>query len=370
MTKMLAGVNKARLRIPRIAAGVLLLLLFTMNLLPSQIDEYQLKLLLICQIANRYIEWPAETGIANQNKPFVIGLVGETPFGMLMEQAYNRFQQPLKVKNKNVVLRNIKHVEQIPGCHLLFISDLPGRLLARLDEFTHAKPVLTIADSVDFVDEGIHISFLLGKTPMTSMKPGISSQITGEGKPNIALVINDVIARQSGLLIGEDLLKIATDIVMPFRACEEKANFLESFSRFIDWPPASGQDDRSKPFKIEVLGHNYLGSYLDKVFKKKTLKNKPVVVRCISDINEINRPHILFISKAMKENISKIIAYTKNKPILTIGDTQGFRQVGVHINFFYDQLALSFEINEEAAKAVGFNISWHLLQLAKTDTSH
>lgn len=366
---MLAGINKARRRIPRIAAGVLLLLLFTINLLPRQ-HEDRLKLLLICQIANRYIEWPAETGIADRNKPFVIGLVGESPFAILMEGAYNTFPSPLKVKNKNVALRNIKQVEQIPGCHLLFISELPGRLLARLDEFTHAKPVLTIADSIDFVDEGIHISFLTGKTPMRPLEPDSSYQITREGKPNIALVINDVNARQSGLLISEDLLKISTNIVMPFRAYEEKANFLESFSRFIDWPAASERDSQSKPFKIEVLGHSYFSSYLDKIFKQKTLKNKPVLVRSISDINEINRPHILFISKAMKKNISKIIAYTKNKPILTIGDTYGFRQAGVHINFFYDQLTLSFEINEEAAQAVGFGISYHLLKLAKTDNSH
>jgi len=369
MTKMLAAVNKVRPGIPRMVVGILLLLLFTMNLLPER-HEYQLKLLLICQIANRYIEWPAETGLADRNKPFVIGLVGESSFAVLMEEAYNGLQQSLKVKNKNVVLRSIRHVEQIPGCHLLFISDLPGRLLARLDEFTHTKPVLTIADSVDFVDEGIHISFLSEKTPMRPMEPGISYQITGEGMPNIALVINDVTARQSGLLISEDLLKMATNIVMPFQAYEEKSNFLESFSRFIDWPTASERNGQSKPFKIEVLGHNYFGSYLDKIFKKKTLKNKPVVVRCISNINEINYPHILFISKAMKTNISKIIAYTKNKPILTIGDTHGFRQAGVHINFFYDQLTLSFEINEEAAQAVGFNISYHLLKLAKTDTSH
>jgi hypothetical protein len=72
----------------------------------------------------------------------------------------------------------------------------------------------------------------------------------------------------------------------------------------------------------------------------------------------------------MKNNISEIIAYTKNKPILTIGDTPGFRQAGVHINFFYDRLTLSFEINEAAAKAAGLNISYHLSKMGKIDTSH
>jgi hypothetical protein len=355
---MFEEVSKVVVRQHKVLAAIILLLLFTINFLQAQLPEYQVKLMLIREIANMHIDWPKETGMDNRNKPFVIGVIGENPFGPFLEQVYIREQQPMKIKNKIVVLRTIKRVEQIPGCHLLFISDLPMRFFSRVVEFMQdepIEPILTVTDTVDYVAEGIHISFVVEKAP---------------GNPVIGLVINETAARQSGLEISEDLLNKATNIVQPYRPYEDKAKFLEPISRFIDWPPASAPDDPSKPFKIEILGQNFFGSYLDKIFKKKKLKNKPVVIRYISNVKEISNPHLLFISKSMKNNISEIIAYTKNNPILTIGDTQGFRQAGVHINFFYDRLELSFEINTEAARAAGLNITYHLSKMGKTDTSH
>ena len=351
---MFAEVSKVGVRLHKVLAAIILLLLFTINFLQAQPPEYQVKSLLIWQIANRYITWPKETEMNNRNKPFVIAIFGENPIIPYLEQVYSRNQQPGEIKNKIVVVRHITRVDQIPGCHLLFVSDLPGRFFSRVVEYIQDKPILTVTDTADYSEEGVHISFLVEKTPE---------------KPVIGLAVNETAARQSGLEISEELLKIAKVIVRPYRPYEDKATLLESFLRFIDWPPASAPDIPSKPFKIEILGQNFFGPYLDKIYKRKKLKNKPVVIRLISKVKEISNPHLLFISKSMKNNISEIIAYTKNKPILTIGDTQGFRQAGVHINFFYDRLILSFEINPEAARAAGLNITYHLSKMGKIDTS-
>lgn len=347
MTKMFEEVRKLRVRLHKIIAAIILLLLFTINFLQAQPPEYQVKALLIWQIANKHIDWPEEIEMHNREKSFVIGVIGENPFGTFLEQFYNRKKQPIKIKNKMVVIRKIKRIEQIRGCHLLFISELPGRFFSRVIESIQDEPILTTADTEDYAEHGIHINLLVGKTSTPR------------------LVINETAARQSGLKISEDLLNTAADIVRPYRPYHDKANYLEPFTRFIDWPPASAA---VKPFKIEILGQNFFGPYLDKIFNRKKLKNKPVVIRYISNIQEISHPHLLFISTSMKNNISEIIDYTKNKPILTIGDTPGFCQAGVHINFFYDRLKLNFEINEAAALAAGFNIRYHLLKLAKTDT--
>lgn len=348
---MIEKVRKVDVRLHKVLAVIILLLLFTVNFLQAQHREYQVKSLLIWQIANSYIGWPKETGMDNRDKPFVIGVVGDIPFGKYLKQVYNLQKKPMKIKNKNVVIRNIKRVEQIPGCNLLFVPDLPRRFFSRVVEFTKDKPILTVTDAEDYTEVGIHVNLLVGTT----------------STPH--LVINEKAIRQSDLQVSEELLNSdSTEVIHPFRPYEEKAEYLEPFSRFIDWPPASTADDPSKPFKIEILGQNFFGPYLDKIYKGKKLKNKPVVIRYISKINEIDNPHFLFISKSMKDKISEIIAYIKNKPIITIGDTPGFCQAGVHINFCYDRLELRFEINEAAALAAGFNIRYHLLKLAKTDS--
>jgi hypothetical protein len=349
---MFAEETKVSVRLHKVLAVIILLLLFTINFLQAQPTEQQvIKSMLIWQIADRHIGWPKETGIDNRNTPFVIGVVGNITFGEYLEQFYNGQEPPMKIKNKKIVIRNIKRVEQIPGCNLLFVPELPRRFFARVIEFTQDKPILTLAETEDYIELGIHIYLLVGNTSTPR------------------LVINEKATRLADLQLSEELLNNeSTQIIHPFRPYEEKAEYLEPISRFIDWPSTSAADDPSKPFKIEILGRNFFGPYLEKIYRGKKLKNKRVVINCISKMNEISNPHFLFISKSMKNNISEIIAYTKNKPIITIGDTPGFCQAGVHINFFYDRLKLSFEINEAAANAAGFNIRYHLLKLAKTNS--
>jgi hypothetical protein len=359
--------NKVPVPLHKVLALIILLLLFTINFLQAQPLEHQVKSQIIWQIADIYIKWPKETEMDNRDKPFVIGVVGENPFGRYLKKDYIRKQLPMRIRNKTVILRSIKRVEHIPGCHLLYVADLPRRFFSRVIEFIHDKPILTITDTEDYLDEGIHISFVVEKI---AAKPVTGPELTDKRKSTFGLVINETAARQSGLRIGEGLLQTAKAVVYPYRPYQDIANYFDRFTLFTDWPPDSAAEDPSKPFKIEVLGENYFGSYLDEIFKSKKLKNKPVVIHDISNINEISSPHLLFISKSMKNKISEIIAYTKNKPILTIGNTRGFRQAGVHINFYYNRLILSFEINNDAVRAAGLNFSYHLSKMGKADTSH
>jgi hypothetical protein len=50
--------------------------------------------------------------------------------------------------------------------------------------------------------------------------------------------------------------------------------------------------------------------------------------------------------------------------ILTIGDTEGFGEKGVMINFIIRDNKVRFEINPEAARRAGLTISSKLLSLA------
>jgi hypothetical protein len=227
--------NKVGVRLNKVFAVITLLLLFTI-ILPAQTPGHRVKSLLIAEIANRHVKWPKEAGMDKQDKPFVMGVVGDTPFGKYLGKIYNGKPQSMKIKNKTVIIRNIKRVEQIPGCQLLFfVPELPRRFFTRVMESIRDKPILTIADTEDYIDQGIHISFVVEKTSENSVT---------------SLVINETISLQSGLLIDKDLFNIAKAIVQPFRPYQDKATNLERFTRFIDWPPGSAQADPSKPFKL------------------------------------------------------------------------------------------------------------------------
>jgi hypothetical protein len=141
-----------------------------------------------------------------------------------------------------------------------------------------------------------------------------------------------------------------------------KAAFLYNFTKFVDWPPAAFPDPAS--LKLCVLGNDPFGHSLQSVAGEQVASRKLTVVRTDS----ISRPagcQILFISRSERERLPQILAAVRDSPVLTVGDTKGFVDQGVIINFILEGSKVRFEINTEAADRVGLRISSKLLQLAK-----
>ena len=144
-----------------------------------------------------------------------------------------------------------------------------------------------------------------------------------------------------------------------------KAGFLERFTRFIEWPGETNIADSTKPFVISVIGENPFDKKLDQFFKTTKIKNRRVEIRYISELEEIQNSHILFIAKSKQKQLSGILTLTQDKPILTVSDTDGFGKKGVLINFFMEQNKIRFEINKDAIQKSGLQISYLLLNVAK-----
>jgi len=144
-----------------------------------------------------------------------------------------------------------------------------------------------------------------------------------------------------------------------------KATFIGKFPQFIEWGARSDVNDVSKPFVISIIGNNPFKNDVVELLKRQKIKNKKVEMRFINQITQIENTDILFISNSMRKNLSKILEYTQNKPILTISDTSGFAEKGVHINFYLENDNVRFEINEQAARNAGIIINYRLLANAK-----
>ncbi|MGC9374043.1 MAG: YfiR family protein [Bacteroidales bacterium] len=144
-----------------------------------------------------------------------------------------------------------------------------------------------------------------------------------------------------------------------------KAVYLEKFSRFITWPEESLPDNPDEPFIIAVIGETPLTENLNQIYAMQEIKNKRVIIKNIHNFNEIQGSHILFIAESEKKSIDQIIAITKQQPILTIGETKGFAEKGVLINFFEKDNKLRFEINETAVLKSPLQMSFYLLNSAK-----
>jgi hypothetical protein len=64
-------------------------------------------------------------------------------------------------------------------------------------------------------------------------------------------------------------------------------------------------------------------------------------------------------------NLAAILRETEGRPVLTIGDTDGFAQAGVILNLYTFDQRVRIEANTTAAARAGLRLSSQLLRLAR-----
>ncbi len=179
------------------------------------------------------------------------------------------------------------------------------------------------------------------------MKSGVRTNVLGAARVTAGLV----------LLVMLNPIYAQTDRLTL------EVTFIERLTRFITWP--EGEGDESSPFMIEVIGAHSFGSRLDELAQITPIQGRPVRVRYIGSAVEIGNCQVLFISASEDNELPLILATTEGRPVLTIGDTPGFGERGVMINFFLDAELLRFEINRNELEDVGLEISRRLLPRAR-----
>jgi hypothetical protein len=142
-----------------------------------------------------------------------------------------------------------------------------------------------------------------------------------------------------------------------------KAAFLHKFAKFVEWPSTAFNSDVD-PFMLCVSGKDPFGKALD-TLHDKTVGNRKFIIKKFQSMEDAGRCHILFISSSEKGNLQQILKAVRNKQILTVGDTEGFAQSGVMINFTMQEGKVQFEINPQAVKQAGLTVSSQLLKVSK-----
>lgn len=142
-----------------------------------------------------------------------------------------------------------------------------------------------------------------------------------------------------------------------------KAVFLYNFAKFVDWP-AEAVANGGSPLAICVLGSDPFGSKLD-IIKDKTVKGRRIAIRHLESAGEIKGCRILFISGSEDKRLRKILGTLRDMSVLTVGDTEGFGESGIMINFYTSDNKIRLEVNLSAARRAGLKISSELLKIAR-----
>lgn len=165
---------------------ILFFLGIMVNASVAQPVEYLLKAGFIEKFA-RFIDWPGQGGSPAAESPFVISIIGDSPFRGSLEEIYGQG----RIKGKPVSINYIRTVDEIAGSHVLFICASERNNLPEILEAAGRQPVLLVSDTRGFVRQGTHINLY----------------ITENG--TLHFEINVEAVKQSGLSVQLALLEVA-----------------------------------------------------------------------------------------------------------------------------------------------------------------
>jgi len=118
--------------------------------------EYDLKAAFLYNFS-AFVEWP-DSAFARPDSPFVIGVLGADPFGTALDEIVAGEH----VNGRPVVVERFNRPEGTADCQIVFISSSERRRLREILHYFRNRPVLTVADMPNFVDEGGSIGFTAG----------------------------------------------------------------------------------------------------------------------------------------------------------------------------------------------------------------
>jgi hypothetical protein len=142
-----------------------------------------------------------------------------------------------------------------------------------------------------------------------------------------------------------------------------KVEFIERFTRFIEWP--RGVLGEAQPrFVVCIAGTGPVADELPGSAPNR-FKGRPAEFRRVRVGEDLTGCHLLFIGASEAAHLPAFVAATARHPVLTIADLDGAAERGVLINFYPQGTRVLFEINREAAAKSGLEIGARLLQLAR-----
>jgi hypothetical protein len=117
--------------------------------------EYPLKAVFLLNFA-QFTDWPTNA-FDQPDSPLVIGVLGDDPFGALLDDAV----RGETVNGRKFVVERYRRVEDIKTCHILFISHSEIKRLDKIVENLKGKPVLTVSEIDGPAYRGICVRFIM-----------------------------------------------------------------------------------------------------------------------------------------------------------------------------------------------------------------
>ena len=141
-----------------LCSGLSLVLLLATGLGRAQTphpSEYQLKAAFIYNFA-KFIDWPP-TAFPDEQSPFVIGILGDNPFGNdLVQIVAGKI-----INDRPISVQAFHTAADAAHCQILFISTSEKKHFTEIIQSLRGHAILTVSETDGFIEAGGIVNFVL-----------------------------------------------------------------------------------------------------------------------------------------------------------------------------------------------------------------
>ncbi len=137
---------------------------------------------------------------------------------------------------------------------------------------------------------------------------------------------------------------------------ERVSFFIQNIVKYVDWQPENY-------FILGVVGDDKLYEQLSNQFKGKKIADKPVVLKKMNSLKEVEFANMYYLSSKKLSLLSEVQKKGKNNVIIMSDVHQSTE--GVHLNFYLENDALHFDLNDDELKKCQLVVSSSLKNLVK-----
>jgi hypothetical protein len=165
------------------------------------------------------------------------------------------------------------------------------------------------------------------------------------------------------LALGCQTYGSAQNAARPVSERSVKAAFLYKFASYVQWPNSESAGD--SPIVIGVLGGTDFARELTELTAGRSVSNRTIRIRRLVRNEPVEDLDILFIGDEMREDLPRVLAATRERPILTVTESAGAIADGSIINFTVDAERVRFEVSLYAAEVGQIRLNARLLAVAQ-----
>lgn len=139
-----------------------------------------------------------------------------------------------------------------------------------------------------------------------------------------------------------------------------KAAFIYNFIKYVQWP----EDTKEDVIVVGILGEDPVVKPLQEIAKKRKVKGKKLVIKVFSDGEPFHPCQIIFVSANRVDDLDASRKELEAAHVLLVGDTKGFIEKGVAVNFVLSKERLRFQVSQKALTRAKLVIGAQMLKLA------